>query len=58
MDEFYGVPVTMIQFDTETVKNIAKNRKKIDNDKKWREIWKIQNPNQKSQLSIKKTITL
>ena len=57
MDEFYGVPVTMIQFDTETVKNIAKNRKKIDNGKKWREIWKIQNPNQKSQLSIKKTIT-
>lgn len=57
MKEFYGIQSSMIQFDAETVRDIMKNRKRIDNDKKWREAWKIQNPNQKSQLSIKKTIT-
>jgi hypothetical protein len=56
MENFYGVPSSMIQFDTETVKYVIRNRKRIDNDKKWREAWKIQSPNQKSQLSIKKTI--
>lgn len=57
MKEFYGISSNMIQFDTETVKYVIRNRKRIDNDKKWRDTWKIQNLNQKSQLSIKKTIT-
>lgn len=57
MKEFYGVPSSMIQFDTETVKDIIKNRKRIDNDEKWRDTWKEQSPNQKSQLAIKKTMT-
>ena len=57
MKKFYGIQSSMIQFDTETVRDIMKNRKKIDNDEKWRETWKIQNPNQKSQLIIKKAIT-
>lgn len=55
MEEFYGISFSMIQFDAETVKDIIKCRKRIDNDEKWRSTWKIQNPNQKSQLSIKKT---
>lgn len=55
MEEFYGISFSMTQFDTKTVKDIIKCRKRIDNDEKWRSTWKIQNPNQKSQLSIKKT---